>query len=179
MPIDAWGFRTLRGSGVQNPHSRCWPKSEDGAAASAATPDGDASVPPNAGPRADCGHGDAVAARRSTQRRNLRLRRAVVIGARAASQALLGARTVTRCPLRRVAQTSASRGRDRHGVIGEMANRSAYRGARHRDKSGRQRWVSIKAGATGKPIQRRQTRVFRGMKIRALGALSGPVRTVG
>jgi hypothetical protein len=59
-------------------------------------------------------------------RRKLRLRRTVVVG-----RGLLVRRSYRcdnwwhGCPLRRLAQTSGSRSRDRHGVIGEMANRSA------------------------------------------------------
>jgi hypothetical protein len=65
MPIDAWGFRTLRASRVQNPATMLAENRRPGSR-KRPTPDGEASVPPNAGPRADCGHGDAVAARRST-----------------------------------------------------------------------------------------------------------------
>jgi hypothetical protein len=126
MPIDAWGFRTLRASGVQNPRHDAGRKSKTGqpqapllrtatrpcprTLARGLTA---ATAPPSrrAGPR---------------DRRKLRLRRTVVVGARAASQALLSVRELWHgCPLRRVAQTSGSRSHDRHGVIGEMANRSA------------------------------------------------------
>jgi hypothetical protein len=65
IPVDARGFRTLRASGVQNPATML-AKIEERAVASAPTTDGDACVRPNAGSRADCGPGDAVAAHRST-----------------------------------------------------------------------------------------------------------------
>jgi hypothetical protein len=82
---------------------------------------------PDAGPRADCGHGDAVAARRSTA-----LAQPTPFGARKSwGRRLLARRSYwcenwwDGCPLRRLTQTSGSRSRDRHGVIGEMRNRSA------------------------------------------------------
>jgi hypothetical protein len=82
---------------------------------------------PDAGPRADCGHGDAVAARRSTA-----LAQPTPFGARKSwGRGLLARRSYWcenwwhGCPLRRLTQTSGSRSRDRHGVIGEMRNRSA------------------------------------------------------
>jgi hypothetical protein len=93
---------------------------------SAPTPDGDASPPPNAGPRVTAA--TATPSRRAGARhwRNLRLRQTVVVAARGASQVLLSCENWWHgCPLRRVAQTSGSRSRDRHGVIGQMANRSA------------------------------------------------------
>jgi hypothetical protein len=98
---------------------------------------------PNAGPRADCGRGDAVAARRATA-----LAQPTPPPHGSGGRGLLARRSNRcdnwwhGCPLRRLPQTRGSRSRDRHGVIGEMASRSAYRGARHRDKPGRQRWIS-------------------------------------
>jgi hypothetical protein len=64
----------------------------------APTPDGEASVPPNAGPRADCA--TATPSRRAVHGSGATyaFRRTAVVGARAASQALLGARTVARLP---------------------------------------------------------------------------------
>jgi hypothetical protein len=148
MPIDACGFRTLRASGVQNPRhdagrkaktaqpqapllrtaTRLCPRTPArGLTAATATPSR------RAGPR----HG-----------RNLRLPRAVVMGARAASQALLGARTVARLPAPPGSPNEwlmQSRPARRHQGSGESIR---DRGARHRDKSGRQRWISTKGGLT-------------------------------
>ena len=58
--------------------------------------------------------------------RNLRLRRTVVVGRGApARRAYRCENWWHGCPLRRLTQTSGSPTPDRHGVIGEMANRSA------------------------------------------------------
>jgi hypothetical protein len=140
MPRDAWRLRTLRASRVQNPPPRCWPKIEDGAAASAPTPDGDASVPPNAGPRADCGHDDAVAARGSPASAQPTPPPHGDRGAQAASQALLSVRELlARLPAPPADPNEWPRSRDRHRVIGEMANRSLPRGPPS-GQARRQRW---------------------------------------
>jgi hypothetical protein len=64
-------------------------------------------------------------------------------GAGCSPGAPIGARTGgTGCPLRRLTQTSGSRSRDRHGVIAEIANRSATEVPAIETSPGRQRWFS-------------------------------------
>jgi hypothetical protein len=168
MPIDACGFRTLRAAGVQNPRHDAGRNRRPGSR-KRPTPDGDASVPPNAGPRADCGHGDAVAARRSTA-----LAQPTASAARWSWGRRLLARRSNRCenwwhgcPLRRLAQTSGSRSRDRHGVIGKWRIDPLPRCPPSRQV--RPPALDFHKGRTGaepiacpRPLGRRQFRVSRG-----------------
>jgi hypothetical protein len=81
-------------------------------------------------------------------RRNLRLRRTAVVGARAASHALQSVRDLAAGlpapPGSPNEWLTQSRPAWRQRGNGESIR---YRGARHRDKSGRQRWISTGAAA--------------------------------
>jgi hypothetical protein len=163
MPVDARGFRTPRASRVQNPPPRCWPKMEDRAAASAATPDGDPSLPPNAGPRADCR--TTTPSPRAGRTASAQPTPPPVVGKRAPSQALLGARIAgTAAPAPPADPNewlTQSRPARRHRGNGEPIR---YRGARHRDKSSRQRWSSTEAALRGAGSRTHQTPVVRPLR---------------
>jgi hypothetical protein len=144
MPVDAWGFRTLRASGVQNPRhdagrnrrpavaapllrtaTRPCPRTlARGLTAATATPSR------RAGP-------SALAQRTPPPQR------------RAWGRGLLARRSSLQEPLARLPAPPAdpnewltqSRPARRHRRNGESI---PYRGARHRDKSGRQRWFSTR-----------------------------------